>query len=367
MSEHLQSGNRKMSDRPTFPIQLTDDDHVLRLLRDLLTWDTEGQIRAKAFFLPEIADETLLGSIFAPLRALCRPTVAPAGSPARDCRVLLSRRGGVDAATLGESARVTLVQRLGERRKGLDIAACHARGIEVSLLPRHSLAHVADHALMLILALARRLPVLQEALRNYRGAPGTPGAISYNWPGVGGVRALSGLTLGIVGMGEIGRLVARRAEAFGLRILWTAQSDSAGDGLPPEWQRRTLADLLADSDVVSLHVPPAGLTRPMIGAQELAQMRPGALLVNTARGALIDEAALAAALRSGQIGGAGLDVHAAEPADPDNPLLSLPGVLATPHVAGGSRLTVLREMRAICDNLVDTLNGLPPRHGRVPA
>lgn len=356
-----------MSDRPSFPIQLTDDDHVLRLLQDLITWDTASRNRAKAFFLPENPAESLLESVFAPLRARCRPAVAPAHSPLADPRVLISRRGSVAAMTLAESGRLALVQRLGERRKGLDIEVCRARGIEVSLLPRRSLAHVADHTLMLILALARRLPTMQSGLRGHAGGPGVPGTVAYNWPAVEGIRALSGLTLGIVGMGEIGRLVARRAEAFGLRILWTAQTDAADEGLPPAWQRRSLHDLLAESDVVSLHVPPAGLTAPLISAPELARMRSGAMLVNTARGALLDEGALLDALRQGHLGGAGLDVHAAEPAEPASPLLSLPNVLATPHVAGGSRQEVLHEMRAICDNLVDTLNGLPPRHGRVEA
>ncbi len=357
-----------MSDRPPFAIHLTDDDHVLRLARDLIVWDDPAaQTRAKAFFLPENAADSQLESVFAPLRDLCRPILCPAGTALAGARVLLSRRGAVTSADLAESGRVALVQRIGERRKGLDITACKARGVDVSLLPRHSLAHVADHTMLLILALSRRLQAMQAGLHAYRGGTGDPGAVSYNWPGVEGMRALAGQTLGIVGMGEIGRLVARRAEAFGMGILWTARSDEAGLGLPPGWQRRNLSELLAQSDVVSLHVPPAGLSGPLIGQAELARMQPGALLVNTARGALIDEPALLLALRSGRLAGAGLDVHAREPAACDDPLRALPNVLSTPHVAGGSRFEVLHEMRAICDNLVDTLNGLPPRHGRVPA
>lgn len=354
-----------MSDRPPFPIHLTDDDHVLRLAQDLITWGDPGiQARAKAFFLPENASHSLLESVFAPLRELCRPTVFPAGMPLAGARVLLSRRGAVDQAALTESGKVTLVQRLGERPKGLDITACNSRGVEVSLLARHSLAHVADHAMLLILALSRRLEAMQAGLRGHRGALGDTGAVSYNWSGVDGTRALAGQTLGIIGMGEIGWLLARRAEAFGMRIVWTARSAQAGDGLPQAWQRRHFPDLLADSDVVSLHVPPTGLNGPLIGNTELALMKPGALLINTARGALIDEQALLLALQSGRLAGAGLDVHAREPVAPDDPLRALPNVLATPHVAGGSRFEVLQEMRAICDNLVDTLNGNPPRHGR---
>ena len=357
-----------MSDRPPFPIRLTDDDHVLRLAQDLITWgDPAAQARAKAFFLPENAHPALLESVFAPLRDLCRPTVSPPGTPLADARVLLSRRGAVDPAALSESGKVTLVQRIGERPKGLDISACKARGVEVSLLPRQSLAHVADHAMLLILALSRRLAAMQAGLRGHRGTPGEAGAVSYNWSGVEGIRALAGQTLGIVGMGEIGWLLARRAEAFGMHLVWTARSAQAGDGLPQTWQRRQFPDLLAQADIISLHVPPTGLSGPLIGHAELALMKPGALLINTARGALIDDQALLRALQSGQLGGAGLDVHAREPVAPDDPLRALPNVLATPHVAGGSRLDVLQEMRAICDNLVDTLTGQPPRHGRVLA
>ncbi|PTW99439.1 2-hydroxyacid dehydrogenase [Pararhodobacter aggregans] len=357
-----------MSDRPPFPIRLTDHDHILRLAQDLIAWDDPAaQARAKAFFLPEKAQHTLLESVFAPLRDLCRPTVSAPGTPAAEARVLLSRRGAVDRAALTESGKVALVQRIGERPKGLDISACKAHGVAVSLLPRRSLTHVADHAMLLILALSRRVEAMQAGLRDYRGTPGEAGAVSYNWPGVEGMRALAGQTLGIVGMGEIGWLLARRAEAFGMHIVWTARSAQAGDGLPQTWQRRHFPDLLAQADVVTLHVPPTGLSGPLIGHAELALMKPGALLINTARGALIDEQALLAALQSGLLAGAGLDVHAREPVIAADPLRALPNVLATPHVAGGSRLEVLQEMRAICDNLVDTLNGQPPRHGRVPA
>lgn len=355
-----------MSDLPVFPISLTDDDHVLRLMRELILWpDPEAQHRARAFFWPETPEDSLLESIFAPLRAECRPEVRAAGADRAGARVLMSRRGAVDAANLIGAGPVKLVQRLGERPKGLDIAACHSNGAEVSLLPRYSLEHVADHTLMLILASLRRLPALQAGIDGYSGPAGAPGQVSYNWPGLTDLRALPGLTLGIVGLGEIGLRVARRAQAFGMRILWCAR-DSTPTSQAPGWQRVDLHALLAAADVVTLHVPPAGLTGPLIGADELARMKPGAVLINTSRGALVDEGALAHALQAGHLSAAALDVHAAEPADPASPLRKMENVLLTPHVAGGSRQVVLREMAALCDNFVDTLRGLPPRHGRVP-
>ena len=357
-----------MSDLPLFPISLTDDDHVLRLMSDLIQWPEPGaQQRATAFFKPEDPEDSVLESIFAPLRAQCRPIVRTAGTSPAGARVLVSRRGAVDAAALSAAGRVTLVQRLGERPKGLDIAACHSHGAQVSLLPRHSLEHVADHTLLLILATLRRLPAAQAALHAHGGPAGARGQVSYNWPGVTGLRALSGLTLGIVGLGEIGLRVARRAQAFGMQILWCAPEGSSPTPEAADWTRLDLATLLGAADVVTLHVPPAGLNGPLIGAVELARMKPGAVLVNTARGALVDETALARALHAGHLSGAALDVHGAEPPDPASPLRARQDVLLTPHVAGGSRQEVLREMAALCDNFVDALNGLPPRHGHVAA
>lgn len=357
-----------MSDLPVFPISLTDDDHVLRLMRDLILWpDPATQQRARAFFYPETPEDSVLEEMFAALRALCRPEVRAAGSDPAGARVLMSRRGAVDETLLRAAGTVALVQRLGERSKGLDIAACHKHGAGVSLLPRYSLEHVADHTLLLILATMRRLPALQTALRGWDGPPGPFGQVSYNWPGVTSLRALPGLSIGIVGLGEIGLRVARRAQAFGMRILWCAQEGNQAPDLAADWTRADLPTLLAAADVVTLHVPPAGLTGPLIGAAELARMKPGAVLVNTARGALVDEVALVRALQAGHLAAAALDVHAAEPADPASPLREMQNVLLTPHVAGGSRQVVLREMAALCDNFVDTANGLPPRHARVPA
>lgn len=357
-----------MSVLPCLSLSLTDDDHVLRLMSDLIQWDKpDCQSRARAFFLPEDPGNVVLEAVFAPLRAVCRLVVRHANEGLADAQVLISRRGEVNAAMLDRSPNVSLVQRLGERRKGLDIPACHARGIEVSLLPRRSLDHVADHTMMLILAAARRLPAMQAGLRNFREASGAPGYVSYNWPAVGGIQALSGLTLGVVGLGEIGLRVARRASAFGMSVVWTAQNGVRAETESSGWRWMALPALLREADIVTLHVPPAGLTGPLIGQRELSTMKPGAILINTARGALVDSRALADALRSGRLAGAALDVHAAEPIAPDDPLLSLPDAILTPHVAGGSRQVVLHELSAICDNLVDSRAGLPPRHARVLA
>ncbi len=355
-----------MSDLPLFAISFTDDDHVLRLMRDLIMWhEPEARQRTKAFFLPERVDEPVLSSIFEPLRAISSPLAHPVGEGFADARAIVSRRGEVTAPLLAGSPRAALIQRLGERSKSLDIDACKAVGAEVSLLPRYSLEHVADHTMMLILAAARRLHAMRQGLDQPVTQMGEAGRISYNWPAITGIRALSGLTLGVVGMGEIGLRVARRAEAFGMHIVWTSRHPSGADGASGGWAQADLPALLACADIVTLHVPPAGLTDTLIGVSELQRMKPGALLVNTARGALIDEMALTNALRSGHLSGAALDVYAAEPLSPSSPLRTMSNVLLTPHVAGGSRQVVLKEMSDICENLVDTLHGMPPRHGRI--
>jgi glyoxylate reductase len=175
------------------------------------------------------------------------------------------------------------------------------------------------------------------------------------------------LTLGLVGLGEIGRAVARRATGFEMRVLYTQRRRLEGaleHALGVEF--RALEALLEESDVVSLHVPLSAETRGVIGAPAIARMRRGAILINTARGALVDEGALVAALRDGRLGGAGLDVRAEEPpADPD--LAALPAVVATPHVAAGSGAELVRDARMVLENLARVRRGESPLEVALPA
>jgi glycerate dehydrogenase len=167
---------------------------------------------------------------------------------------------------------------------------------------------------------------------------------------------LAGLTFGIVGFGKIGREVARLGNAFGMNILVNTRSIPR---LPDYVSSATLETLLATSDVVSLHCPLTDQTRGLINASRLALMKPTAFLINTSRGPLIDEQALAAALNAGRLAGAGLDVMATEPPVPENPLVTAENCVITPHLAWGTRAARVRLLKVIVENLAAFLAGKP--------
>jgi D-3-phosphoglycerate dehydrogenase len=179
------------------------------------------------------------------------------------------------------------------------------------------------------------------------------------------LRELSGATLGLVGLGRIARRVAHvLGVGFGMRVLGYARRPTEVVGIE---RVETLEALLAASDVLSLHVPATPATVGLIGARELALMRPGAILLNTARGVLLDEVALAAALAAGHLGGAGLDVFAREPLPPDHPLAASPRVVLSPHVAGSTLEAARRTAVDVAQQVVAALRGERPRHLVDPA
>lgn len=339
-------------------VAFLDDDHVLRMVADLFSARTEEDLAGvDAFFAPDRPERAELERLRAGVTTVSEPA---------DASVLVLRRGAVDEAVLATAPGLRLVQRLGARCDGLDLAAARAHGVEVSCLPRPSLERTAEHAILLMLALVKRLVPADRAARRGVAAPPDPSGSAHNWAGLTGLGGLSGRVLGIVGLGEVGRLVAHRARAFGMRVLYTGRTRlPARTETELGVEHRTLDALLAGSDVVSLHVPGPAVSGPLIGRAELAAMRPGALLVNTGRGVLVDEDALYAALRSGRLGGAGLDVHAVEPRPADDRLCALDSVVLTPHIAGGSRLEVLVEVARMVDNVRAVLDGGVPVHGRV--
>jgi phosphoglycerate dehydrogenase-like enzyme len=218
----------------------------------------------------------------------------------------------------------------------IDIAACAARGIPVCNVPDYGTTEVADHAIALTLALAR-------GLVSYHARLLADPVAGWHWSGAPLVRRLRGGTFGIVGLGRIGTAASRRARALDMEVAFYDPYLPDGADLALGYRRYdSLEGLLAASDVVSLHCPLTENNRDMIDEAALAAFKPGALLINTARGGLVDLAALEAALREGQLGGAGLDVLPAEPPDPDHSLLQAfrrrePGLdgrlLLTPHVA----------------------------------
>ena len=226
----------------------------------------------------------------------------------------------------------------------VDLAACRERGIVVANIRNYSLVSVPEHCFALILAVRRNLRAYVADVEAGRWEQSTRFCL-LDHP----IGDLAGSRLGIVGYGALGRRVAQIGRAFGMEIAVSSRSpvtDTDVTALP-------LDDLLATSDVVSLHLPLTDKTRHMIGARELASMKRSAILINTARGGLVDEAALAQALADGTIAGAGFDVLSKEPPVPDNPLLRLrlPNFVLTPHVAWASG----GAMQTLADMLVDNL------------
>jgi glycerate dehydrogenase len=226
----------------------------------------------------------------------------------------------------------------------VDLAACRARGIVVANIRDYSLVSVPEHTFALMLAVRRNLRAYAADVEAGRWERSTRFCL-LDHP----IADLAGSRLGIVGYGALGRRVAQIGRAFGMQVAATSRSPIQD----PDVTALPLAELLATSDVVSLHLPLTDATRHLIGAAELASMKKSAILVNTARGGLVDEAALAAALRDGTIAGAGFDVLSKEPPVPDNPLLQLrlPNFVLTPHVAWASG----GAMQTLADMLVDNL------------
>ena len=226
----------------------------------------------------------------------------------------------------------------------VDLAACRERGIVVANIRNYSLVSVPEHCFALILAVRRNLRAYVADVEDGRWERSTRFCL-LDHP----IGDLAGSRLGIVGYGALGRRVAQIARAFGMDVAVTSRSPVADTDVV----QLPLDELLATSDVVSLHLPLTDQTRHMIGQRELAAMKKSAILVNTARGGLVDEAALAQALTDGTIAGAGFDVLSKEPPVPDNPLLQLrlPNFVLTPHVAWASG----GAMQTLADMLVDNL------------
>ncbi len=246
----------------------------------------------------------------------------------------------VDGELLDACPSVRAVANYGVGVDNIDVAACTRRGIPVGNTPDVLTAATADLTFALILAAARRLPEALAAVRDGDWPTWEPQA----YLGL----ELDGAVLGIVGLGRIGRAVARRAEGFGMQVIF--HGSSMGMRLP---------ELLAAADVVSLHCPLTPQTTHLIDAQALAAMKPTAILVNTARGPIVDQAALRAALIDGQIAAAALDVTDPEPLLPDDPLLDAPNLIVAPHI--GSATTRARERMAdlAAANLEAALAGRP--------
>ncbi|XQE66133.1 2-hydroxyacid dehydrogenase [Pseudomonas sp. P3C3] len=257
-------------------------------------------------------------------------------------QVAISNKVRLDADTLAACPELKLILVSATGTNNIDLAAAHERGITVANCQGYGTASVAQHALMLLLALATRLPDYQAAVRAGAWQRASQFCL-LDFP----IIELQGKTLGILGHGELGGAFARLAEALGMRVLYGALP-----GRPARADRLPLGELLPQVDALSLHCPLTEQTRHLIGAAELALLKPHALLLNTARGGLVDEQALADALRAGHLGGAAFDVLSEEPPRHGNPLLAddIPRLIITPHNAWGSREARQRIVGQLSEN-----------------
>jgi phosphoglycerate dehydrogenase-like enzyme len=253
-----------------------------------------------------------------------------------------------DAGVLAGCPELRVISRVGVGSDSVDLDAATAQGVAVTITPGANEASVADHTLALMLAVLRRVAEQDAAIRRgewRRTGDATP------WQ-------LTDATVGLVGYGRIGRLVAARLEGFAVRVIYHDPYDGA-DSIP-------LDELLRAADVVSLHTPLRPDTHHLIGADELALMRPEAVLINTARGGVVDEDALVAALGAGELRGAGLDVFADEPPR-SRLLLGLDNVVLSPHIGGISERSVAEMTRRATRAVIDVLSGGIPRDLANPA
>jgi D-3-phosphoglycerate dehydrogenase / 2-oxoglutarate reductase len=264
--------------------------------------------------------------------------------------VLLVQFAPVGRNALGAADRLCAIVRLGVGVDNVDVAAAAERGIVVARVPDYCVDEVADHTLALVLAVERGVVGLAAAA----------GSGSWSFRASGPLRRLRGRTLGLVGFGRIAQAVAARARGFGLVIAahdpYLLDEDVRGLGAEP----LGFDALVERSDVLSVHVPLTDSTRGLVDAGVIARLPAGAIVVNTARGGLVDEEALAAALRSGRLRGAALDVLESEPPTPDHPLAGVPNLVLTPHAAWYSEEAIVELRSKAVESALALLRGERP-------
>jgi len=305
--------------------------------------------RARAVFLDhetvDLGDLDLSALMAAPYEWHLYPKgdVDKTGERIRGAEVVITNKVLLGRQILSQASALTLICIIATGTNNVDLEAAAELGITVTNVTGYGTASVVQHVFALILALTTRLNDYQGAVARGDWQRSDMFCL-LDYP----IRELSGKTMGIVGYGELGRAGGRIAEAFGMKLLIAQRPDGG-----PQAGRVPLREMLPRVDILSLHCPLTDATRNMIGREELALMRPDALLINTARGGIVDEQALAEALRQGRLGGAGVDVLSGEPPTDDNPLLQndIPRLILTPHIAWASR----EARQRLVDNVVENV------------
>lgn len=262
-----------------------------------------------------------------------------------DADIVVVNKVRLDQDALAAAPRLRLVAVAATGTDNIDVAACRARGIAVSNIRNYAVDTVPEHTFALIFALRRSICAYRDAVRAGRWQAAGQFCF-FDHP----IRNMAGATLGVIGDGVLGQAVARMGRALGMRVLFAGFKGHQGQGA----LYTPFEDTLAQADVLTLHCPLTPQTRHMIGAPEFAQMRQRPLLINTARGGLVDEAAVGPALDAGQIGGAAFDVVSVEPPPPEHPFMALvqrPDFILTPHVAWASD----EAIQGLADQLVDNI------------
>jgi phosphoglycerate dehydrogenase-like enzyme len=287
----------------------------------------------------------------------------------KGAQALVTRHRSITAELMAKVGNpLKLIQVMGRLPDRVDLGAARKLGIPVAVMPHGGAIAVAEHTMALMLSLARvllpgHLGVVEGRYRERGLSPEITSEwnFAFNWLGFGNVTELRGKTLGLVGLGEIGREVARRAKSFDMVILYYQRHR-----IPERYEdllgvrKVPIEDLLRESDFVSLHAPHTQATEHLLNAAKLALMKPTACLVNTARGGLIDEDALVDCLRGGKLAGAGLDVFREEPLPENHPLTGLDNVVLAPHVGGGSGGGQRKLIGQVLENIARVAEGGKP-------
>jgi phosphoglycerate dehydrogenase-like enzyme len=347
------------------PVLVVEDDVWARLIGVVLdpTTSRERWSAFADFMSPDLPDfGAWCEKVKAAARVLYPSDVRLVGSQAqlRDhlavAEAIVTESLNIGAEELASVLRLKVVHKYGMTVRNIDVAACEARGVKVLRVRRRANIACAEHAFALMLALARQIDTLNGLIsieqlpsdkRPYRpfDRRHTPGA---NWGRFSGMRTLNGATIGIIGLGEIGQEIALRAAAFGMKTLYFQRTRlSAAEEQRLNVSYRSLESLLAESDWIIPQLPLRASTLRLINHERLSMMKPGACIVNVSRAELIDREALLNALRSGHLGGLGLDVHYEEPGQSDDELLSFDNVILTPHMAGSPRTNGLRDIEDV--------------------
>jgi D-3-phosphoglycerate dehydrogenase len=293
--------------------------------------------------------------VLAPVGVALRPSQCKSEEEiidlAREADAVLNCYAKMTARVIENLNQCKIIARYGIGVDNVDLAAASKARILVTNVPDYCIDEVSDHALALLLALARRIVAADRAVK----------AGAWDVVAHAGIRRLRGQTLGLLGFGKIAKALASKVQPLGMKVLvydpYLEPAAIASHGA----EAVSFERLLVDADAVSIHVPLSPETRNMIGPRELARMKPTAFLINTSRGGIVDEQALAVALREGRLGGAALDVFSIEPPPSDHPLRQLPNMILTPHLAFYSRESVIELQTKAAEEVARALRGEPPR------